>query len=135
MTEFGFYIKQALLKLAVLPTANVDDILLASTPDMFKRFQRVSHVRFDVNFDTSDRIQYVGVAVKHVYEIRKIQEEEIIVRIRLLTKSNNYSEYVSARNQLAYMHLTRPDVSVQFQFFVEPSFALFCVPLSGQAIA
>lgn len=48
--DFGFYLKSVSNKLVGLATTCVDDVLLASTPEVFEAFKKVLSERFDLNF-------------------------------------------------------------------------------------
>lgn len=78
-----------------------------------------------MNFETGNKLQYVGLTIETSKGIPMVHQQQHIDRLRLLPRMSTFKEYVSARNQLAYMYPTQPDVCCAISFAVRITEKIF----------
>ena len=111
-TDMSLWFKTLGPKLIAMAAAYVDDVLLAATPDALKEFSQLSKSRFDITIDTSNNLTYVGLLIQTMRDgTRTISQPRQISRLKLLSNNSSFDDYRSARNSLAWMLQTRPDVA------------------------
>ena len=115
--DVALRLKQTSNKLVAMPGTYVDDVLLASYSSAFNSFQKISQQTFDVKFDKSDRLPYLGICIDSSNpKYCTISQPKKIDRLRLLPMSTNLDDYRRARARIAYLIQTRPDVACAVSF-------------------
>ena len=123
-TDFCLWIRTTAQKLLALATTYVDDVLIAATPDALERFKAISLKRFDVKFDSSATLSYLGLQINTQKDgTRKVAQPKQIRRLRLLPSNASFDEFRSARASMAWLQQTRPDIccAISFQASVTES--------------
>lgn len=113
----AFWFRSLGPKLIAIAASYVDDVLLASTKTALQEFAKISKSRFDLHIDTSKTLAYVGLLIRLRRDgTRCVSQPKQINRLKLLTPGATFDEFVSARNSLAWMIQSRPDVCCAISF-------------------
>ena len=110
-TDLALWFKSTGPKLMALAATFVDDVLIAATPPALAEFSKISKSRFDVAVETSSSLSYIGLLIRTLSNgTRSISQPRQIDRLKLLSQNTTFDKFCSARNSLAWMIQTRPDV-------------------------
>ena len=115
--DLSLWIRHVSDRLVAMSATYVDDVLLAAEPAALRAFKNLSSRLFDVSFDESDVIRYIGVRIdSRSKSLRKMSQPRQIERLKLLPAGASFEQYRSARAAMAWMLMTRPDVACAISF-------------------
>ena len=122
--DLSLFFKMVNGQLAGMTGAYVDDSIGTGTPD-FERESEKTQERVESKPREFDNFTFAGIQVEKTDYGYLMHQERYCRKIKLKAKDCSFKEFRSRRQELAWLHHTRPDISVAVNLLAQVTESMF----------